>query len=79
MRRIKRVNKLTFAVNKRMQKVVDDFLVTVEAENSDPETAMIREVTEGMNDLNLEGNNIITVNQIQSRLSGDSAANGYSN
>ena len=60
------MNKLMFAVNKRMEKVVDDFLVTAEAENSDPETAMIREVAEVMNDLNLEGNNIITVNQVQS-------------
>ena len=38
---------------------------------------MIREVAEGMNDLiNLEGNNIITVNQVQSGCSSGSAANG---
>ena len=73
------MNKRMFAVNKRMQKVVDDFLAAAEAENSDPETAMIREVAEVMNDLNLEGNNIITVNQVQSRLSSGSAANGDSN
>ena len=58
MKRIKRVIELTFSVNRRMQKMVDDFLVVAEAENSDPGTAMIREVAEGMNDLNLEGNNI---------------------
>ncbi|XVE96378.1 hypothetical protein REPUB_Repub02eG0216200 [Reevesia pubescens] len=52
-----------------MQKCVDDFLLAAEAESNDPENAKIwnekatREVIEGMNDPNLDGNNLSIVNQ----------------
>ncbi|XVE90113.1 hypothetical protein DITRI_Ditri20bG0051500 [Diplodiscus trichospermus] len=82
IQRIKKVHKLMFAVNRRMEKMIDDFLVAAEAENADSETAIwaekaIREVIQGMNDLNLEGDNVnFTVNQVQSCCSSGSAANG---
>ncbi|XP_022744052.1 uncharacterized protein LOC111294993 [Durio zibethinus] len=77
MKRIKRVNKLMFAVNRRMEKMVDDFLVAAEAENNYRQT--MGEVMEGVNNLNLEENNIISSNQVQSFCSSGSAANGNSN
>ncbi|XVE90104.1 hypothetical protein DITRI_Ditri20bG0050700 [Diplodiscus trichospermus] len=55
--RIKRMNKLLFAVNRRKQKMIEDFLLAAEAENSDPETAKIQGMIQGMNDLKLEGIN----------------------
>lgn len=82
MKCIKKVNEKMSAVNRRMQNMVDDFLVTAEAENTDPETAKIwteiatMEVIEGlMNDLNLEENGVITVNQVETSCSSGSAAN----
>ncbi|XVF87822.1 hypothetical protein PTKIN_Ptkin18bG0151700 [Pterospermum kingtungense] len=62
-KRVKKLNKQMIAVDRRMQKMVDDFLVSAETENSDPEAAKIwteiamGQVIEGLNDLNLEGNN----------------------
>ncbi|XVF41732.1 hypothetical protein PTKIN_Ptkin01aG0303600 [Pterospermum kingtungense] len=41
MQRIKRVNEQMFWVNRRMQNMVDDFLVAADAENNDPQTATI--------------------------------------
>ncbi|XVE90114.1 hypothetical protein DITRI_Ditri20bG0051600 [Diplodiscus trichospermus] len=85
MQRIKKLNKLMFAVNRRMEKMIEDFLVATEAENVDSETATwaekaMREVIQGMNDLNLEGDNVnFTVNQVQSCYSSGSAANGDNN
>ncbi|XVE90106.1 hypothetical protein DITRI_Ditri20bG0050900 [Diplodiscus trichospermus] len=84
IQRIRRVNKLLFAENRRMQEIVDDFLVAAEAENTDPDqTANIStenvgwEVIQGMNDLNLQEDNIfITVSQVQPFCSSGSAANG---
>ncbi|XVF41734.1 hypothetical protein PTKIN_Ptkin01aG0303800 [Pterospermum kingtungense] len=65
MRRIQRVNEQRFLViNRRMENMVDDFLVAADAENNDPSTVTIwteiamREIIGGLNDLNL------TVNQI---------------
>ncbi|XP_021283116.1 uncharacterized protein LOC110415740 isoform X1 [Herrania umbratica] len=80
LRRIKRVNHLLIAENRRMQELVDVFLLTVEADNN-----RVREMNaaiQGMNDLNLDGNyNITTVNQVQPCSSSGSAAdsdnNGY--
>lgn len=62
MKRVKKVNEQMIAVNRRMQKMVDDFLVAAETESANPETAKIwtgiavEQVIEGMVDLNLDGN-----------------------
>ncbi|WRX23749.1 hypothetical protein QQP08_016236 [Theobroma cacao] len=78
LRRIKRVNHLLIAENRRMKELVDVFLLTAEADNNH-----VREMNaamQGMNDLNLDGNyNITTVNQVQSCSSGGSAADGDNN
>ncbi|XVE90115.1 hypothetical protein DITRI_Ditri20bG0051700 [Diplodiscus trichospermus] len=81
IRRIRRMHKLIFAENRRMQKIVYDFLIAAEAENTDPVTEKAtEEVIQGMNDLNLEGEDInITENQVQSCCSSGSAANGDNN
>ncbi|XVE90116.1 hypothetical protein DITRI_Ditri20bG0051800 [Diplodiscus trichospermus] len=85
IQRIKKVHKLVFAVNRRMENMIDDFLVAADAENAASETAIwaekaMREIKQGMNDLNLEGNNVnFTVNQVQSCRSSGSAANGDNN
>ncbi|XVE90101.1 hypothetical protein DITRI_Ditri20bG0050400 [Diplodiscus trichospermus] len=71
------------ADNRRMQKIIYDFLVAAEAKNTDPETANIStdhqnavgEDIQGMNDLNLQGDNInTTVSKVQPFCSSGSAA-----
>ncbi|XVF42498.1 hypothetical protein PTKIN_Ptkin01aG0368300 [Pterospermum kingtungense] len=78
VKRRKKLNHQMLAVIGTVEKIVDDFLVLDEAEitdrmpenaRTDPERA-IEEVTEEMNNLNLEGNNIRT---------GGGAANSDSN
>lgn len=78
--RISRVKEQMFWMNRRMQNMVDDFLVAADAENNDPETATVwteiamREIIEGMNELNL------TVDQVESSCSnGACADSGDSN
>ncbi|KAK6232855.1 hypothetical protein SCA6_002928 [Theobroma cacao] len=78
LRRIKRVNQLLIAANKRMQELVDDFLLTAEANNN--HVRQMNEAIQGMNDLNLDGNyNITTVNQVQPRCNSGSATDGDNN
>ncbi|KAK6243445.1 hypothetical protein QUC31_009854 [Theobroma cacao] len=78
LRRIRRVNQLLIAENKRMQELVDDFLLTAEVDNN--HVPQMNEAIQGMNDLNLDGNyNITTVNQVQPCCSSGSAADGDNN
>ncbi|XP_017976744.1 PREDICTED: uncharacterized protein LOC18599934 [Theobroma cacao] len=78
LRRIRRVNQLLIAENKRMQELVDDFLLTAEVDND--HVRQMNEAIQGMNDLNLHGNyNITTVNQVQPCCSSGNAADGDNN
>ncbi|XP_021282531.1 uncharacterized protein LOC110415260 [Herrania umbratica] len=78
LRQIRRVNHLLIAANKRMQELVDDFLLTAEADNNP--VRLMNEAIQGMNDLNLHGNyNIPTVNQVQPCCNSGRAADGDNN